>query len=247
MTNVKRHSLKGFDFKEAEDKHFAFPFIKKLDNPFIIDNNLIIGYKTQKIRSNSTGCTLSNHVHNLFIRKIDENDKISNLLHEIELNDFEQDFKNRFLQVFKSSSDYFLYDQIQLSIAKDILDQYDTDAPDSVTYYMNDNKYYWDMRYMLRAGRENKRIEARQNILAMQEQWYKDENLSAIFDVAMSSPVLRESRNKDIQKKIEEKEREIRKIDKYLSTAVSIESTWIEKEDKLKLEKELRVLYNQIK
>jgi hypothetical protein len=246
MTNTKRHSFKKFDFKETENKHFGFSFVKKLDSPFIIDNDLIIGYRTQKIRSNRTGCTLSNHVHNLLIRKIDENGKISNWLHEIELKDFAQDFKSRFWQVFKSSSDYFLYDQIQLAVAKDILDQYDTHAPDSVTYYMNDNKYYWDMRYMLKAGRENKRLEARQNILAMQEQWYKDENLSAIFDVAMSSPVPRESKNKDIQKEIEEKEREIRKIDKYLSTAVSIESTWIEKENKLKLEKELRILYNQI-
>jgi len=246
MTNTKRHSFKKFDFKETENKHFGFSFVKKLDSPFIIDNNLIIGYKTQKIRSNRTGCTLSNHIHNLLIRKIDKNGKISNWLHEIELNNFEQDFKTRFWQVFKSSSDYFLYDQIQLAVAKDILDQYDTDAPDSITYYMNDNKYYWDMRYMLKAGRENKRIEARQNILAMQEQWYKDENLSAIFDVAMSASISRESKNKDIKKEIKEKEREIRKIDKYLSTAVSIESTWIEKEDKLKLEKELRILYNQI-
>lgn len=246
MTNTKRHSFKKFDFKETENKHFGFSFVKKLDSTFIIDNNLIVGYKTQKIRSNRTGCTLSNHIHNLLIRKIDKNGKISNWLHEIELNNFEQDFKTRFWQVFKSSSDYFLYDQIQLAVAKDILDQYDTDAPDSVTYYMNDNKYYWDMRYMLKAGRENKRIEARQNILAMQEQWYKDENLSAIFDVAMSASISRESKNKDIKKEIEEKEREIRKIDKYLSTAVSIESTWIEKEDKLKLEKELRILYNQI-
>lgn len=246
MTNIKRHSFKNFDFKETENKHFGFSFVKKLDSPFIIDNNFIVGYKTQKIRSNRTGCTLSNHVHNLFIRKIDDNGNISNWLHEKELNDFEQDFKTRFWQVFKSSSDYFLYDQIQLAVAKDILDQYDTDAPDSITYYMNDNKYYWYMRYMLKAGRENKRIEARQNILAMQEQWYKDENLCAIFDVAMSTSISRESKNKDIKKEIEEKEREIRKIDKYLSTAVSIESTWIEKEDKLKLEKELRILYNQI-
>jgi hypothetical protein len=245
-TLIKRHSFKKFDFKESDEKHFGFAYIKKLESPFIIDNHIVVGYRTQKIRSNRTGCTLSNHVHTLLFRNINELGVISNWLYESELSSFPIEFKARFWQVFHASGDFFLYDQIQLSVAKDIIDQYDTHAPDSVTHYMNDNKYYWELLYSLKAGRENKRMEARQNILEMQEKWFKDENLSAVFDRAMSQPLPRESAQKDLKQVIQQKEREIRKIDKYLSTASSIESTWIEREDKQKLEYELRVLYNQI-
>lgn len=247
MTTQKRYSLKNFDFKENESKHFGFAFIKKLENPCIIENNLVVGYRTQKIRSNNTGCTLSNHVHSLLFRKIGENGKMSNWLYQLDLNDFSAEFTKRFWQVFKASSDYFLYDQIQLSIAKDILDQYDTHAPDSVSYYMNNNNYYWDLLYKLKADRENRRIDARQQILAMQEKWYRDENLSSIFDVAMSKPLPRDSGVSEIKKEIEAKEREIRKIDKYLLNASRIEATWIERDEKRKIEKELASLYSQLK
>lgn len=247
MTSQKRYSLKNFDFKENESKHFGFPFVKKLDNPCIIENRLVIGYKTQKIRSNSTGCTLSNHVHSLLFRKIDEHGKINNWLYQLDLHEFPNEFQKRFWQIFKASGDYFFYDKIQLSIAKDIIDQYDTHAPDSVSYYMNNNKYYWDLLFKLKAGRENRRIDAHQQILAMQEKWYQDENLSSIFDVAMSRPLPKDSNIKDIQKEIESKEREIRKIDRYLLSASPIEASWIERDEKKKIEKELALLYSQFK
>lgn len=246
MALQKRHSLKNFDFKETENKHFGFAFVKKLENPCIIDSYLVIGYKTQKIRSNRTGCTLSNHVHSILFRKIDDNGKMNNWLYQLDLSEFSIEFQKRFWQIFKASSDYFLYDQIQLSIAKDILDQYDTHAPDYVNNYMNNNKYYWDLLYKLKADRENKRIDARQQILAMQEKWYQDENLSSIFDIAMSRPLRKESNIQDIKNEIECKEREIRKIDKYLLTASSIEATWIERDEKRKIEKELIALYKQV-
>ena len=81
----------------------------------------------------------------------------------------------------------------------------------------------------------------------MQETWYKDENLSAIFDVAMSSSVFKNEKSQaELQEIINGKQREIKEINKYLSNASGLEDLWIEKEDKQKLQSELNKLYNLI-
>lgn len=244
---LKRYSFKNFDFKKNGQKHWSSPFLQHFENPFVIDKMLVVGFKTKKIRSTRTGCTLSNHVNSLFIRNIDDNGKLSNWMHEIEMYGFEPEFRNAFWEIFKSKSEYAFYDSVQFGIAKEVLDQYDMHAPDSVTCYLNDNKYYWDMRYTTAASRENKRLEARNQILTMQETWYKDENLSAIFDVAMSSSVFKNEKSQaELQEIINGKQREIREINKYLSNASGLEDLWLEKEDKQKLQSELNKLYNLI-
>lgn len=241
----KRISLKKFEFPEKKSSSYYYSFSEKFEIPFLIDDFLVIGYATKALRSNRTGCILTNHVEDLYIQKI-VNNKVGGWVYKVEFYRLDRNIREEFWTVFKSKPEYSFFDKVQYYIAKDILNEYDFHAPDSVTVYLNDNKYYWDMRTKTKIERENKRFEARNRILEVQAEWFKDENLSGVFDAAMSYNIPKETVKEDVLEVIKGKEFELKKINDYLRNATRFESTFIEKSDRDKLEKEIRILKNSI-
>jgi len=243
---IKRFSFSKFQFSKPEHIVFIYSYNQKFENPFLLGDFIVVGYQTKRLRSRHTGCTLSNELNGLYVRKV-VNGKVSNWLHHIDFYRLEPEERQDFWTIFQSKTEYTSYDNIQYEVAKDVLNEYELHAPDSVTVYLNNNKHYWDMRYKYAVTKENRRMEAHNRILELQGEWYKDENLSAIFDVAMSASIKPEAVKEDVMTVIRGKELEVKKINAYLSTASKYEATWIEKEDRAKLEKEIRILYNSIK
>lgn len=228
-------------FSQAREVLFYYAHsIEFKSGGFALDNMHVTGYQTQSLRLRQTGDTVSNWPHYLVVRKILKSGKLSSKQYLQPINELDSTAREMFWSVFKQLPEYQFHLQIQQDMANDIFREYGWNIPENVATYFSHNKALWDRVMYAKISRDNKRLDAKTRILEVQEQFYRDENLSGVFDAYMShQPVVEKG---DKTQRILELRYEIRKLDEQLMQMSSIEAKWVEREERDRLMKELHSL-----
>ncbi len=195
---------------------------------------LIVGHATRCWQTSSRRTMLSNIPSAFLVRKVSKLGKISQQLYRWEFEDektpIPDDVKETFWQTFPSLAAYAIYDKHQLAIAKINVEEYCGygwhSPPDVVSRWMGRNKYFYKLKDLDRHAREQRVEEAKNRRLEMQAQWYADDNMSAVFDVAMQPirPTVTESsalqQLRDLDRKISKLKNEIFSAHKHENMSI---------------------------
>ena len=218
--------------------------------PGVIAGITVVGYGTSVHREARKGCIVRNSVSHLVVHKNVSSGRLSKQRFVLPLSDAPAGMDKAFLAYFQQTPQYALHDMQLLAIAKDILQEFGNGycMPSTVEYEMNHNPHYEELRTQSRQEREQRLHQARQSILEVQGQWYADDSMSGVFGRAMAKSIVEVAPDQvQTQERIDAKRREIKKIDAYLSTAHKYEATWVEKEDRRKLVRDIAALERQMK
>ena len=244
-SEIKRFSFPKIKFSMPDDVSVHRNFTLKFNVPFIIGSSLVIGIQTKAKRSNRTGCILINDLSSILVQRYVKG-KLVSWVYDTPIRELSYEERNDFWQIFKSKEEFLVYDKIQFNVAKGLLNEYGAYLPENLAYCTYNNTHYSGLRENSSREREERRYQARNRILEVQGEWFKDDNMSGVFDSLMSHTPKRVILN-DVEELIKAKRLEVSKINNYLATAHKYEATYIEKVDKRKLEQEIFMLEKSLK
>lgn len=244
-SEIKRLSFPKIKFSTPDEVSTYRNFTLKFNTPFIIGSSLVIGVQTKAKRSNRTGCILLNELSSILVQRYVKG-KLISWVYDTPIRELNYEERNDFWQIFKSKEEFLVYDKVQFDVAKGLLDEYGLYLPETLAYCTYGNVHYSGLRENSSRIREERRYQARNRILEVQGEWFKDDNMAGVFDALMSHTPKRAILN-DVEELIKAKRLEISKINNYLSTAHKHESTHIERVDKRKLEQEIFILEKSLK
>lgn len=157
---------------------------------------LVCGVKTSYIRmTHEYDASLANRPTALLVRKLSQKNQPSKKVFVLYLEPqyattkyayASREIENEFWEKYSKLACYAIYDLHQMDIAEENVKRFCGRGwslgtlPSSVESWMNSNKYFCELYQQRQGTLEDARREAHNNILEMQEKWFKDEPIPAL-------------------------------------------------------------------
>jgi hypothetical protein len=214
-------------------------------------NLLIVGLQTSVWSMNHNHFAwLANSPKYLLVHKIGKTGKPGQAIYMWPLQDgkhvkgkmttVDRDIAKKFKDVYPKLRCYSIYDRHQLEIAKDNVDSFCgygwslSNMPETVSRWMNNNPYFWDLRHKSKVQMEERIYEARQKNLQLVADLYRDEDLSGVFSALMSGGSHRNAEPgsyKEMCTEVSEKMAEVNRIERYIASTPRIGLDWTDAQE----------------